>query len=431
VNGLAIRVEGLGKEYHIGRLRPGVRTFRETLVDGLLRPVRRLRTAVRPRHGHEVEPEHRIWALRDVSFDVKQGEVVGIIGRNGAGKSTLLKILSRITEPTTGTVDIHGRVGSLLEVGTGFHHELTGRENIFLNGAILGMRRREIAQRFDDIVSFAEVERFIDTPVKRYSTGMYLRLAFAVAAHLESEILIVDEVLAVGDQVFQRKCLAKIEAMSRTGRTVFFVSHNMGTIERLCDRCLLFREGRLVARGEPAEIVAQYQAAAVNLTASSDLRSRPGRVHGSVPLITDVTLLNEVGDATACLRMHEGLSIHVGVSSASAPIRPVLGVVVKTALGVPLFGVNNRSTSSAQRSEAVTEGVITCRFASLPLLPGKYLLDLYCGDARHDLDVVHEAISFEVVPADVASPGLLPPRMAGPIFVPATFEVSNGYACRV
>ena len=423
MNDVAIRVEHLSKEYRIGQLRPGLTTLRETLTDALRAPFGRGRrrdgsapSTARPR-------DDRIWALKDISFEVKDGEVTGIIGGNGAGKSTLLKILSRVTEPTTGAVSIHGRVGSLLEVGTGFHADLTGRENVYLNGAIIGMRRRQIAARFDEIVAFAEVEQFIDTPVKYYSTGMYLRLAFAVAAHLEPDILIVDEVLAVGDQAFQAKCLAKIEALSRTGRTVFFVSHNMATVERLCSRCLLFRRGRLVAEGTPPEIVAQYQEAAVDLSGHSDLRAHAGRSKDSVPIMTDVTLLNEGGEATACLRMGSGLTVRVGLRDLPSPIRPNLGVVVKTALGVPVFGVNHRTVIRTPPPEAISRGWVSCRVADLPLMPGRYHLDLQCGDWDRQVDIVHDAISFEVVPGDVFGTGQLPARTAGAIFWPATFDV--------
>ena len=224
---LAIRVEHLGKQYRLGGQQARYATFRETVVKAAKAPVRWLK-------GERRSEQNKFWALDDVSFEVKQGEAVGIIGRNGAGKSTLLKILCRITSPTRGRVDVYGRVGSLLEVGTGFHPELTGRENIFLNGAILGMSRKEIHRKFDEIVDFAEIEKFLDTPVKYYSSGMYVRLAFAVAAHLEPEILVVDEVLAVGDAEFQKKCLGKMGDVANEGRTVLFVSHNMGAVQTLC-----------------------------------------------------------------------------------------------------------------------------------------------------------------------------------------------------
>lgn len=243
-----ISAENLAKQYQIGT-RQEYSTLRDMLVETLSAPIQRLR---RRTNGQS------FWALKDVNFEITQGEVVGIVGRNGAGKSTLLKVLSRITEPTLGCVKLYGRVGSLLEVGTGFHPELTGRENIFLNGAILGMARREIARKFDEIVSFAEIERFIDTPVKRYSSGMYTRLAFAVAAHLEPEILLVDEVLAVGDASFQKKCLGKMSEIAGKGRTVLFVSHNMAAVSQLCTRAMLLRDGRITRAGPTQEVVADY-----------------------------------------------------------------------------------------------------------------------------------------------------------------------------
>ena len=257
----AIRVHDLGKKYRIGVTQERYRTLRDSLVDIVKSPYLAVQSKLRSGKNNNVGvTDGHIWALRNVSFDVKRGQVLGVIGRNGAGKSTLLKILSRVTEPTEGTVEIHGRVGSLLEVGTGFHPELTGRENIYLNGAILGMKRTEIDQKFDEIVAFSEVEKFIDTPVKRYSSGMYLRLAFAVAAHLEPEILVVDEVLAVGDAEFQRKCLGKMNDVAQEGRTVLFVSHNMSAILRLTQETILLDKGNVILRAPTPEAVDYYMA---------------------------------------------------------------------------------------------------------------------------------------------------------------------------
>jgi homopolymeric O-antigen transport system ATP-binding protein len=258
MSNIAILVEGLGKRYRIGAKQEKYKTLRDTLTNGALRPFRVLKSLTSG-NGHRNSQPTLIWALKDVSFEVKPGEVVGIIGRNGAGKSTLLKVLSRITEPTEGYADINGRVASLLEVGTGFHQELTGRENIYLNGAILGMKRKEIERKFDEIVAFAEVEKFIDTPVKHYSSGMYLRLAFGVAAHLEPEILLVDEVLAVGDAAFQKKCVGKMHDVAVQGKTVIFVSHNMEAVLTLCSKSLLLNEGKIVFEGQSAEAVSLYR----------------------------------------------------------------------------------------------------------------------------------------------------------------------------
>jgi len=247
---IAIRVENLGKQYRIGGRQAGYRTFREALLNSFATPIRWMR-------GEQTSYD-TFWALNDVSFEIKQGMAVGIIGRNGAGKSTLLKVLSRITKPTKGRVDLYGRVASLLEVGTGFHGELSGRDNIYLNGAILGMSRREIDRKFEEIVDFSGVEKFLDTPVKHYSSGMYVRLAFAVAAHLEPEILVVDEVLAVGDAEFQRKCLGKMEDVAKHGRTVLFVSHNMGAIENLCSSVIILNRGQIVNSGKTIDMVNHY-----------------------------------------------------------------------------------------------------------------------------------------------------------------------------
>ena len=282
MNGIAIRAAGLGKKFRIGRSTSSYRTLRDTIGDSLVSPFRGLAGLFLPggRKGGPAGDREEIWALRDVGFEVQAGEAVGIIGRNGAGKSTLLKVLSRITEPTEGFAEIRGSVSSLLEVGTGFHLELTGRENIYLNGAILGMTRDHIRRKFDEIVDFAEVEKFIDTPVKHYSSGMYLRLAFAVAAHLDPEILIVDEVLAVGDARFQKKCLNKMKDAGQTGRTVLFVSHSMPAITRLCRRAILLEDGRIRADGPAHKVVDKYLNGGCETAASRDWPD-PARAPGS------------------------------------------------------------------------------------------------------------------------------------------------------
>ncbi|MCB0209514.1 MAG: ABC transporter ATP-binding protein [Anaerolineae bacterium] len=279
MSSIAVRAEKLGKMYHIGSVVNKSVTLRDKIADGFVAPFRRARKLMRGEATGASELDQSIWALRDISFTIEPGEVVGIIGVNGAGKSTLLKILSKITEPTEGFAEIHGRVSSLLEVGTGFHKELTGRENVYLNGAILGMRKSEIDRKFDEIVAFSEVQKFIDTPIKHYSSGMTVRLAFAVAAHLEPEILIVDEVLAVGDIRFQKKCINKMQDVGKAGRTVLFVSHNMSAVTRLCERAIMLEGGRVIDDGPAANVVSNYLNADMGTSALRtwpDVNSAPG-----------------------------------------------------------------------------------------------------------------------------------------------------------
>jgi lipopolysaccharide transport system ATP-binding protein len=419
---IAVRVEGLGKRYKLGPAER-YRNLRDTLADTFTAPFRWFR------RGRSADAAEQIfWALKDISFDVQRGDVIGIIGRNGAGKSTLLKVLSRITEPTTGQADIHGRIASLLEVGTGFHPELTGRENIYLNGAILGMKKAEIRRKFDEIVAFSEVEKFLDTPVKHYSSGMYVRLAFAVAAHLEPEILIVDEVLAVGDAAFQKKCLRRMGQVAGEGRTVLFVSHNMTAIQSLCTRAILLRGGRMIGDGPTHDIVVQYLSTDNDGHSSSvELRNHPnrlGRHADQAARMTDVTL--ESGEEPLSGELHMGgpLTIRVGFESPDRPLKPpVLGVVIKTSLGVHVLGISNRILPAQQPAAGLTQGSVVCHFDSIPLMPGRYLLDLYFGDSYIDLDIVQDAISFQVCAADVFGTGQIPPSAAGPICWPAAFTI--------
>lgn len=289
VSDIAIRAEGLGKQYRIGVKQAGYSTLRDSLMEMVASPFRRLASVTRGQST--LSNFEMIWALKDVSFEVKIGEIIGVIGRNGAGKSTLLKILSRITEPTTGYADIYGRVGSLLEVGTGFHQELTGRENIYLSGSILGMKKSEIERTFDEIVAFAEIEKFLDTPVKRYSSGMYVRLAFAVAAHLQPEIMLVDEVLAVGDLRFQKKCLGKMGDVAKQGRTVFFVSHNLAAIQGLCTRGLLLENGQCVEAGDIRTVVNTYMQQLSDIGVRQLLEQSPRTGNGAL-YVADVSVSN-------------------------------------------------------------------------------------------------------------------------------------------
>jgi lipopolysaccharide transport system ATP-binding protein len=329
MSNLSIRVDDLGKRYRIGVPVIKYNTLRETLSESFSR--------ARRRFSRDKETNEYIWALRDVSFEVKQGQVLGIIGRNGAGKSTLLKILSRVTEPTEGMAEIHGRVGSLLEVGTGFHPELTGRENIYLNGAILGMHHKEIDRKFDEIVDFAEVAQFIETPVKRYSSGMYLRLAFAVAAHLEPEILVVDEVLAVGDAEFQRKCLGKMSDVAKEGRTVLFVSHNMSAILRLTDETLVVDKGHLLMRAPTTEAIDYYLSHGLTQEGQRTWNKEdiPRSSHPFQPIA--VRIRNRSGHVVDTIRSVEPFNVEVEYS-LSAPITGLrVGVYLTSARGEFVF----------------------------------------------------------------------------------------------
>lgn len=306
-----IKVRQISKRYRIGMAQKANRSFREALTDGITAPIRnffkfRNLTSFSGKNETDI-----LWALKDVSFDVKTGEVLGIIGKNGSGKSTLLKILSRITEPSEGSIEVFGRISSLLEVGTGFHPELTGRENIYLNGAILGMKRQEIDRKFDDIVAFSEIGKHIDTPVKRFSSGMYVRLAFAVGAHLEPDILLVDEVLAVGDAEFQKKCMGKMESMADSGRTVIFISHNMAAIKSLCRRTILLNNGRMIDDGPTDEVVARYLNSGVNTAAErkwENLANSPG--DETVRLIA-IRALNEKGEVSTGFGVQEPFTIEI------------------------------------------------------------------------------------------------------------------------
>lgn len=421
-----VRIQGLGKRYKIGE-RASYGNLRESLTTWLKGSVNALHSVGRIRSSRKIADDNYIWALRDATLDIMPGEVLGVIGRNGAGKSTLLKILSRITQPTTGRVDLYGRVGSLLEVGTGFHPELTGRENIYLSGAILGMRRAEIQRKFDEIVAFAEVETFIDTPVKHYSSGMYVRIAFAVAAHLDPEILLVDEVLAVGDQSFQRKCLGKMGEVARGGRTVVLVSHNLPSIESLCSSCILVDAGSIAKRGSPTSVIGDYFGSyAQSDCGRNSLVAHRGRLKNSRPIMKSVSIGSGDKTPVSAVRMGAAVSIAVEFESKTEPLCPVLGVVVKTSQGWPVFGLNNRFIGGYRFDDPVDSGTITCRINQIPLTPGRYIVDLYFGDHHQDLDAVFEAITFDVVPSDVFGTGRIPPEGVGPIYLPAAWELIEG-----
>jgi homopolymeric O-antigen transport system ATP-binding protein len=390
-----ITVRNVSKAYRLGSIGA------TSLKDELARFWARLR-ARSPR-----QPAEDFWALREVSFDVEPGQVVGIIGRNGAGKSTLLKILSRITRQTSGEITLRGRVASLLEVGTGFHPDLTGRENIFLNGAILGMSKEEIRRKFDEIVAFAEVEQFIDTPVKRYSSGMYVRLAFAVAAHLEPEILIVDEVLAVGDASFQQKCLGKMRDVStRDHRTVLFVSHNMAAIQALCQRALWLHEGRVTEDG-PAVPVALRYLAAVNDTPVADLSKRTDREGDGSIRLTRVTVT--AADGSKLITSASRLKIVLDYESA-APVRRlnmVIGLYTETGLGV--YGLDSEATGGLP-AVLPARGSVTCITGPLNLTAGPCLVNVAVVKAGELVDYVAGAARFTIEAEDFYGTGKTPER---------------------
>lgn len=418
MSGAAITVEGLGKMYRLGGAPVRDATFRDVLTGLALAPIRRLQGK-----GAQDGDREEFWALRDVSFEVQPGEVVGIIGRNGAGKSTLLKVLSRIVEPTLGQVTLRGRVASLLEVGTGFHPELTGRENIYLNGSILGMKRREINARFDEIVSFAEVEKFLDTPVKRYSSGMYVRLAFAVAAHLNPEILIVDEVLAVGDAEFQKKCLGKMREVAQggSGRTVVFVSHNMTAVKALCQKGVFLRGGRIVTTGPVDEVVQQY------LFASSTEQLgllEPKRPEGAAVWIQRAEVFSEAALGRS-IRMGDELTLRVHFGANPPISRPRLGWVLSDAFGTRLLCANNRYQQSVALDRAVPTGVMVCRLGMVPLMPGRYFVSLWLGNDVMDTHILSDALGFEIAAHDLWGDAKVPPAGASAMWWPASFVTEH------
>ena len=399
-----IIVENLSKSYLVGHQSVSRGHSRYTALRDVIADQARniVRNAINIAHGRQVvlgEQVEEFWALKDVSFEVERGEVLGIIGRNGAGKSTLLKILSRITEPTTGRVVLRGRVASLLEVGTGFHADLTGRENIYLNGAILGMSRSEIRRKFDEIVDFAEVERFLDTPVKRYSSGMYVRLAFAVAAHLEPEILVVDEVLAVGDAEFQRKCIGKMQNIATgEGRTVFFVSHNLPAIVSLCTSAMCLNNGKIVQIGDPSTVCAGY----------AMLRSAAPRSRNLSNILEEITLLDAANQPSPNLMQGEPLKFRVIVTPPED--KGIISLVIRDVRDSVLFELFDPQFSLSKTNGI--NAVIDISVGKLPLLPGIYRVGVWFGDRMANyIDHIDGAVEFEIIESGTSDIG--PPLMGG------------------
>lgn len=412
-NNIAIRIRNLGKKYTISGSREKYLTFRDAIVNSLKVPFNR---------NNPESLSKDFWALKDVSFDVEQGDVVGIIGRNGAGKSTLLKILSRITTPTEGTVELHGRVGSLLEVGTGFHPEMTGRENIYLNGSILGMKKIEIEDKFNAIVKFAEIDKFIDTPVKRYSSGMYVRLAFAVAAHLEPEILVVDEVLAVGDAGFQKKCLGKMGDVAKEGRTILFVSHNMAAVQNLCNKGILLNEGIISFQGEIEKTVNQYMQKITEVKLL-DLQNRVDRKGNQILKFTKVTLFNENNEEIEYATSGQNLILRFYYTSEQKfkNANVLVAFNVRTNTGYLLTNLNSRDNGN-EIMDIFEEGFFECVWSKFNLRSGIYDCTLFCSINHEIVDWMQSAFTIKVEDGDYYQTGKIFERSGGDILVPQSWK---------
>jgi lipopolysaccharide transport system ATP-binding protein len=434
LNDIAIKVENISKIYRIGLKKEMQDNFAGALFDFIKSPwknYRKYRSLYRfddiklgnARNSKDTPPDI-IFAVNDVSFEVKKGEVLGLIGGNGAGKSTLLKILAKITDPTSGQAEIRGRISSLLEVGTGFHQELTGRENVYLNGTILGMTKKEVDGKFDQIVDFSGVEKFIDTPVKRYSSGMKVRLAFAVAAFLEPEILLVDEVLAVGDAKFQRKCIGKMSEVSRQGITVIFVSHNMAVIENLCDRVILMESGKVILDSDSQSAISRYIQNSTSTSKTIDIGRVP-RISGYLPIIQRLEFINEQGQSVSAVQSGKPLKIRIHYNHSEILKDPYFGLNFETLLGIKVIQVQTR-LQKGHLPDLNTYGIIECTIPRLPLLPGSYFVSPGCGTKSKQLDFVERACQLQVTEFDVFGTGRLPQPRTALVFVDAQWEVIKG-----
>jgi lipopolysaccharide transport system ATP-binding protein len=428
---IAVVAEDIGKQYRIGAVqgRHVYKTLRETIAGVVTAPYRVVKSRFHRFSGSSRGDDTQMfWALRHISFEVAHGEAVGVIGRNGAGKSTLLKILCRVTEPTEGRAQLHGRAGSLLEVGTGFHPELSGRENVYLNGAILGMGKREIDGKFDEIVAFAETERFLDTQVKHYSSGMYMRLAFAVAAHLEPEILLIDEVLAVGDAAFQKKCLGKMSAIAQEGRTVLFVSHNMGAINALCDRAIWIEQGSIVQMGPTEEVTEAY---ILRQKASEGGEDRVGYTIDSGLLesqtaqgirVTNVRISNpespNIGPRTG-----EPLAVEIDYTSEKQFVAPAFAVRFRDLYGMALTRLGTRPFSRYEIDHLHRHGRVQLFVPSLPFVAGRYLVDVdFVRPGTGPILKLENVVELDVEPADYYRSGRVPDRRQGLIVLDHSWE---------
>lgn len=415
---VAIRIEGISKQYFIGGKQKSFDRFGDQVVDILGSPFRRAGKLLRGQATGAAELDESIWALKNITFDISFGEAIGIIGSNGAGKSTLLKILSQITDPTEGYIDIYGRVGSLLEVGTGFHPELTGRENIFLNGAILGMGQAEIKSKFDQIVEFAEIDKFIDTPVKHYSSGMYVRLAFSVAAHLDPEILLVDEVLAVGDAKFQRKSLGKMNDVTKKGRTVLFVSHNMALIQAFCERGIYLEEGRIAAIGPMNEVINTYLKT-LEKKESQDLSIRQDRKGKGDVKLTAVEVVDGEGVAGNPIKVGQPVSFRLTLSEL--PKKDIwCRFSLKDEIGHSVVAFNSKTAGAEDTYSDKLGNSYICKVEELLLIPGRYRIDVSIyGSGGEEQDSIDAAAFLDVLPGDVRGRPLgIPKRKQTNVYFP-------------
>jgi lipopolysaccharide transport system ATP-binding protein len=413
---LAIRVCNIGKKYRLGGSVENYQTIREVLVNAVSAPIKRIRNP---------EQIQEFWALKDVSFDVHHGEVMGIIGRNGAGKSTLLKILSRITSPTEGRAKIFGRVGSLLEVGTGFHPELTGRENIFLSGSLLGMRKREIEEKFDEIIRFSEIEKFLDTPVKRYSSGMYVRLAFAVAAHLEPEILIIDEVLAVGDFQFQKKCLGKMGKIAKEGRTVLFVSHNMSAVSSLCTSAILLENGKVILNDSTEKVIERYLENRSEKSNKS-ISLRTDREGNGIIRFTDLWLSDISGKRLDSVYSGQDISINIAYTSRqNEPLRNFrIAFALRNQMNLQISDLKS-DVAGYHWDTVPPQGIVSCKLPKLPLNSGIYYFNAICFVNEIITDWVRDAGEIVVEGGDFFKTGKLPGKEWGPLLFAQEWEIKG------
>lgn len=411
---IVIKATGISKKYLI-RHQDQTRylTLRESLAGVVRKPGRMLSGKVRS-SGNGSTVTEEFWALRDIDFSIDQGDRVGIIGRNGAGKSTLLKILSRITEPSEGRLAIAGRVASLLEVGTGFHPELTGRENIFLNGAILGMSRQDIRRKFDEIVEFAEVERFLDTPVKRYSSGMYMRLAFSIAAHLEPDILVVDEVLAVGDSAFQKKCLGRMEDVGKEGRTILFVSHNMATIQHLCNSCIYLENGQIRRTGPAKEVIDEYLTCNESVISETKLDDRIDRKGAGDIIFQSITFSNGCGQKVSSFKCGETavFSLDIFNKNSSTKKNVIIGFGIDNSAGERIAQLSNDINGQSLETIPGSSSILVT-VPKMPLLPGKYFFTLFLSANGEIKDWVKRAGMFSVDESNFYGTGKLPASTQG------------------